>query len=73
LKFGVSYHRRVKAGKTYEMLEIGLYAEFVTSQTSYDEAFKQIRDKVNVWIEEERDRILAECVPRPESKDSSTS
>lgn len=68
MKFGISYNRKVKAGKTYEMLEIGMYAEFDSGEHNPNKAFKAVRDQVNKWIEEERDRILKECVPRPEAK-----
>jgi hypothetical protein len=68
MKFGISYNRKVKAGRTYEMLEIGLYMEFDTGETTINKAFQLVKSKVNKWIEIERDRILAECVPRPEAQ-----
>ena len=48
MKFTVMYSRKVRT-KTYEMLEIGLSAEFDSAMTSIDEAFDFVRDKVNLW------------------------
>ena len=63
MKFTVMYSRKVRT-KTYEMLEIGLSAEFDSAITSVDEAFDYVRDKVNLWIEDERNRILEREVRR---------
>jgi len=63
VKFTVMYSRKVRT-KTYEMLEIGLSAEFDSAITSVDEAFDYVRDKVNLWIEDERNRILEREVRR---------
>ncbi len=63
MKFTVMYSRKVRT-KTYEMLEIGLSAEFDSAMTSIDEAFDFVKDKVNIWIEDERNRILEREVRR---------
>lgn len=63
MKFTVHYSRKVRT-QAYEMLEIGLVAEFDSAITNIDEAFDFVKDKVNLWIEDERDRILREEVKR---------
>ena len=63
MRFTVSYGRKVRT-KAYEMLEISLTAEFDSAITNIDEAFDYVREKVNLWIEEERNRILEREVRR---------
>ena len=63
MKFTVSYSRKIRT-RQYEMLEIGLSAEFDSAITSIDEAFDYVKDKVNLWIEDERNRILEREVRR---------
>jgi len=63
MKFTVMYSRKVRT-KAYETMEIGLSAEFDSAMTSIDEAFDFVRDKVNIWIEDERNRILEREVRR---------
>lgn len=69
MKFTVSYSRKVKAGKPYEMLEIGLSREHDDSWTDPDQAFAEVRAFVNKRIEEGQERLLKESVNRPEVKD----
>lgn len=66
LKFSISYNRKVKAGRSYEMLEIGLYREFDDSKTPPTEAFNLVRDLVTAWVQREQDRLLESSVNRPE-------
>lgn len=65
MKFSVSYSRKVKAGRTYEMLEIGASVEQDTSVQNMRQAFEELRDEVNKWIEAEQDRLLESSVKRP--------
>jgi hypothetical protein len=66
MRFTVFYSRKVRT-KAYEMLEIGLTAEFDSAITNVDEAFDFVKDKVNLWIADERDRILRREVNRGEA------
>lgn len=65
MKFTVNYSRKVKAGRTYEMLEIGATVEQDTAVESMNQAFEGLRDGVNKWIQEEQDRLLESSVKRP--------
>lgn len=57
MKYGISYSRKVRT-RAYEMLEISLYMEFDTGLMDVEDAFKMVRDKVDKWIESERERIF---------------
>lgn len=63
MKFTIIFSRKVRT-KAYETMEVGMTAEFDDSQITPDEAFRKIRDTVNKWIDEERDRILRDEIPR---------
>ena len=66
MKFTVSYSRKVKAGLSYEMMEIFASIESDTSLETMDEAFERVRYFVDSKIDSERDRLVKESVPRPE-------
>ena len=66
MKFTVSYSRKVKAGKAYEMMEIFASVESDTAVEPMGDAFERVRDFVEGWIEVESDRLLEKSVPRPE-------
>jgi len=63
LKYTIFYQRKVRA-QAYEMLEIGLSREFDTSETPTEAGFAEVRDRVNAWIDEERERLLEKEAPR---------
>jgi len=63
MRFAITYGRKARA-KAYDMVEISLYHEF-DERVGFDEAFYQIRDRVERWVEKECDRILAEHGKRP--------
>jgi len=56
MKYTVVYTRKIRV-KPYESMEIGLTAEFDSAITNVDEAFDFVKDKVNLWIADERRRI----------------
>ena len=68
MKFGISYGRKVRT-RAYEILDISLYMEFDTGSISMDEAFEMVKNKVETWVREERDRILAELNPPKQIED----
>lgn len=51
-KFNVTYTRKVQT-VPYENLTISLSQEFDDDEVSYDYAFKEVRDRVNRWIDVE--------------------
>jgi len=73
MKFTVSYSRKVKAGRSYEMLEIGASVEQDTAVETMNQAFKGLRDGVNKWINEEQNRLLESSVKRPIIQKEATS
>lgn len=66
MKFTVSYSRKVKAGKAYEMMEIFASLESDTSIETMEKAFARVKRFVDHNIDFERDRLLKESVERPE-------
>lgn len=58
-KFSITYERTVRI-RPYETLKIGIYEEFDYAVTPQLDAFGQVRDTVDCWVEEERDRLRAE-------------
>lgn len=56
--YTITYGRKVQV-KPYEMLTIGLEAEFNSDLTGHNEAFSYIRATVDKWIDEERSRLGA--------------
>lgn len=67
MKYTVSYSRKVKAGKSYEMMEIFVSVESDTAIEPMGTAYERVRDFVEGWIEVERERLLETSVPRPEA------
>jgi len=63
MRYSVTYGRKVRT-KAYETLEISMTADFDTADTQPEEAFAYLRDLVNMWIQEERERILEKEVKR---------
>lgn len=63
MKYIIIYSRKVRV-KAYESMEIGLHMEY-DERTKPQDAFPQVRDHVEEWIAQERDRILAEHGERP--------
>lgn len=55
-KYTINYERKVQI-RPYEMLTIGLVAEFEGELTGKDEALGYVSETVNQWIEEERKRL----------------
>lgn len=53
VKYTVSYTRKVKAGDSYEMLEIGLTREF-DENMPITKGFEATQNRVNNWIDQER-------------------
>ena len=68
MKFTVSYSRKVKAGRTYEMMEIFASIESDTSIETMDVALERVKYLVNQNIEKEQDRLLAETGQRPKGE-----
>ena len=66
MKYTVFYSRKVKAGLSYEMLEIGASAESDSGVEPMDMAFGRLRCFVDHYIDVERDRLIKERVKRPE-------
>lgn len=66
MKFTVSYSRKVKAGKAYEMMEIFTSIESDTAIEPMDIAFERVKGFVDAKIDVERDRLLEESVKRLE-------
>lgn len=58
-KFSVEYSRTVRV-KAYEIVKIGLVEEFDDEFTSYDEAFCNVQAHVQIWIEQELERLGGE-------------
>ena len=48
-KFSISYSRKVQT-VPYENVTVSLTREFDEGEMSYDEAFKEVRDTVEVWV-----------------------
>ena len=65
MKFTVSYSRKVKAGKAYEMMEIFYSVESDTSIETPSQALQRVMDFVNGQIDSEVDRLLETSVSRP--------
>ena len=55
-KFSVSYTRKVQT-VPYENVTVSLTREFDEDEVSHDEAFKEVRDTVETWVNYEL-RIL---------------
>ena len=55
-KFSISYSRKVQT-VVYENVTISLTREFDEDEMSHDEAFKEVRDTVETWVNYEL-RIL---------------
>ena len=55
-KYSITYGRKVRA-QAYDMLEIRLFMEF-TEDTPIDEAYRMVKEKVDKWIEDEREKII---------------
>ena len=70
MKFTVSYSRKVKAGKSYEMLEIFASLEGDTAIETMDQAFERVKYFVDSKIAAESDRLLEESVPRPKVEEA---
>ncbi len=51
-KFTVTYNRKVQTVQ-YENITVELTAEFDDEETPYWDAWKQVRDKVHEWINNE--------------------
>lgn len=68
MKFTVSYSRKVKAGKAYEMMEIFASIESDTSIETMDDAFERVKKFVNNRIDANQDELLEKSAPRPEVK-----
>ena len=58
MKFTISYSRKVKTDKAYEMMEIFASLESDTSIEDMESAFKRVRDFVDSKIDTERYRLL---------------
>jgi len=63
MRFNILYSRKVRT-KAYEMLEIGFSADYDDAHVKPQDAFDIVRDLVNRWIAEERERILRDEVRR---------
>jgi len=48
-KFSITYVRKVQT-QPYENVTIGLTQEFDEGKVSHDDAFKEVRDRVEMWI-----------------------
>ena len=55
-KYTINYERKIQV-RPYEMLTIGLVAEFEGELTGKEEALGYVSETVNRWIEEERARL----------------
>lgn len=66
MKFTVSYSRKVKAGKAYEMMEIFCSVESDTAVETMDSAFARVKNFVENKIEANQERLLETSVKRPE-------
>jgi len=55
-KYTINYERKVQV-RPYEMLTIGLVAEFESQLTGKDEALDMVSETVNQWIKEEVARL----------------
>uniref|UniRef100_A0A6M3M070 Uncharacterized protein n=1 Tax=viral metagenome TaxID=1070528 RepID=A0A6M3M070_9ZZZZ len=51
-KFSISYTRKAQT-QPYENVTITLTCEFDDDEISPDYAFKEVRDKVNLWLNNE--------------------
>ena len=65
MKYTVSYSRKVKAGLSYEMLEIFASVESDTGIEPMEAAFGRVQGFVDAMIDRERDRLLEKSVKRP--------
>ena len=68
MKYTVFYERKVRVA-AYDMLTVGLSQEFDDSVIPKDVAFEYVRDRVDGWVEEERNRLLEKSVPRPKPEE----
>ena len=65
MKFTVSYSRKIKAGKAYEMLEIFASIESDTGIETMEQAFERVKYFVDNQIEANRNEFLEKAVPKP--------
>ena len=63
MKYTIFYERKVRVA-AYDMMTIGLTMEF-DETTNPNDAFENVKSKVEKWISEERDRLLEKNFPRP--------
>ena len=68
MKYTVSYSRKVKAGLSYEMLEISASAESDTGVEPMEAAYGRVRAFVDQAVDRERERLLEKGVKRPEAE-----
>ena len=66
MTYTVIYTRKVRTA-AYETMEIGLHKESNETRSPED-VFKEVRDQVEKWIQEETDRIVAGMGRRPEGR-----
>jgi len=62
MRYAITYSRKLRV-KAYDMIEISLHREF-DETTPIEEAYKQVRDQVKRWINEERERVMKDEIPR---------
>ena len=59
MKFSVTYSRKIQV-KRYEMLEVGIVAEFDDNEITYNQAKEKLKTHVDEWIRIEKARLLKE-------------
>jgi len=67
MKYNIFYGRKLRVAQ-YNMLEIGLTMEFDSAITVPDSAFHLVKSQVDKWIEDEKNRLLEESIPRPDRR-----
>ena len=61
MKFTISYARKVKAGQSYEMMEVFAALEGDTAVETMDQAFDKVRYFVDSKVDKERERLIKEA------------
>jgi hypothetical protein len=65
MKYTIVYGRKVRS-KAYESLEISLIHEFDDGiNPDRNESFNLVKNQVEEWIEDTRDKLLEKSVSRP--------